>query len=47
MAEEQLTHRMPESMVRDLEDYAEDMGISRNGAINLFVGQALKEEGYR
>lgn len=45
--EETFSQRMPAEMATDLEAYAEDMGISRNGAINVLVGMQLKEEGYR
>ena len=45
--EETFSQRMPTEMATDLEAYAEDMGISRNGAINVLVGMQLKEEGYR
>lgn len=45
--ETQLSQRMPRDMVDDLEDFADDHGLSRNGAINLLVGKALREEGYR
>lgn len=45
--ETQLSQRMPSDMVTDLENFAEDHGLSRNGAINLLVGTSLREEGYR
>jgi len=45
--ETQLSQRMPSDMVDDLEDFAEDHGLSRNGAINLLVGKGLRSEEYR
>ena len=43
----QLSQRMPDDMLADLEEYADDHGLSRNGAINQLVAKALREEDYR
>lgn len=45
--ETQLSQRMPSDMVDDLEEFADDHGLSRNGAVNLLVGKGLRKEDYR
>lgn len=38
----QLTQRMPEDLVGDVDALADEMGMSRNAAINMLVKQGLK-----
>ncbi|MFB6201982.1 MAG: hypothetical protein ABEI98_08220 [Halorhabdus sp.] len=38
----QLTQRMPDDLLDDVDDLADEMGMSRNAAINLLVKQGLK-----
>lgn len=37
----QLTQRMPNELVNDVDDLAEEMGMSRNAAINMLVKRGL------
>lgn len=40
---EQLTQRMPEALVDDVDQFADAHGMSRNAAINFLVREALPE----
>lgn len=37
----QLTQRMPDQLLDDVDDLAEELGMSRNAAINMLVKQGL------
>jgi hypothetical protein len=37
----QLTQRMPDDLLDDVDDLANEMGMSRNAAINMLVKQGL------
>ena len=37
----QLTQRMPDDLLEDVDDLAETMGMSRNAAINMLVKRGL------
>ena len=37
----QLTQRMPDALLEDVDDLAETMGMSRNAAINMLVKRGL------
>lgn len=38
-----LSQRMPEPMVDNIDNWREQMGMSRNAAINFLVREALKD----
>jgi hypothetical protein len=38
-----LSQRMPEPMVENIDTWREQMGMSRNAAINFLVREALKD----
>jgi hypothetical protein len=38
----QLTQRMPDELLDDVDDLAEELGMSRNAAINMLVKQGLE-----
>ncbi len=38
---EQLTQRMPKELVKDVDEFADEHGMSRNAAINFLVKQSL------
>lgn len=39
---QQLTQRMPEGLLADVDALADELGMSRNAAINMLVKQGLK-----
>jgi len=39
---EQLTQRMPKSLVNEVDDVSEELGISRNASVNLLVKKGLQ-----
>jgi hypothetical protein len=40
---EQLTQRMPKHLVGDVDDLADELGMSRNSAINMLVKRGLDD----
>jgi metal-responsive CopG/Arc/MetJ family transcriptional regulator len=45
--DETFSQRMPEELAAELDAFVQDVGMTRNGAINLLVARGLREAGYR
>jgi hypothetical protein len=42
---DQLTQRMPPALREELDRFADEHGMSRNAAVNLFIRQGLNRQG--